>query len=55
MKAWKRREYKKDEEKEEEEDNTLLYKDKYLSTSRLFYKYIPDDKPRNTQYVKQYK
>ena len=40
-------------EQEEEEDNTLLHKDKDLSTSRLFYKSVPDDKHSNTQYVKQ--
>ena len=35
--------------------NILLHKDKDLSTSRLFYKSVPDDKHSNTQYVKQYK
>ena len=34
-------------------DNTLLHKDKRLSTSWLFYKSVPDDKHSNTQYVKQ--
>ena len=31
----------------------LLHKDKDLSTSRLFYKSVRDDKHSNTQYVKQ--
>ena len=34
-------------------DNTLSHKDKYLSTSRLFCKSVPDDKHSNTQYIKQ--
>ena len=33
--------------------NFLLHKDKDLSTSRLFYKSVPDDKHGNTQYGKQ--
>ena len=37
-----------------ERENTLLHKDKNLSTSRFFfYKSVPDDKHGNTQYVKQ--
>ena len=39
------------------QDNTLLHKDKDLSTSwpffLFFYKSVPDDKNCNTQYVKQ--
>ena len=34
-------------------DNTLLHKDKDLSTNQLFYKSVPDDKHSNTQYIKQ--
>ena len=34
-------------------DNTLLHKDKDLSTIWLFCKYVPDDKHSNTQYFKQ--
>ena len=34
-------------------DNTLLHKDKDLSTCQLFYKSVPDDKHSNTQYVKR--
>ena len=41
------------ERERERDDNTLLHKDKDLSTSRLFYKSIPDDKHSNTRYVKQ--
>ena len=37
----------------ERENNTLLHKNKDLSTSRLFYKSVPDDEHSNTQYVKQ--
>ena len=37
----------------EREDNTLLHKDKDLSTSRIFYKSVPDDKHSNRPYVKQ--
>ena len=37
----------------EGEDNTLIHKDKDLSTGRLFYKSVPYDKHSNTQYVKQ--
>ena len=40
-------------EEREREDNTLLHKDKDLSTSRLFYKSVPADKHGNIQYVKQ--
>ena len=36
----------------EREENTLLHKDKDLSTSRLFYKSVSDDKHSNTQYVR---
>ena len=36
----------------EREDNTLLHRDKDLSTSRLFCKSVPDDKHSNTQYMK---
>ena len=36
-----------------ERESNLLHKDKGLSTSRLFYKSVPDDKHSNTQYVKQ--
>ena len=32
---------------------TLLHKDKDLSTIRLFYKSVPDDKHSNTQQIKQ--
>ena len=31
----------------------ILHMDQNLSTSRLFYKSVPDDKNNNTQYVKQ--
>ena len=31
--------------------NTLLHKDKDLSTSRLFHKSVADDKHSNTQYL----
>ena len=41
------------EREKRREKNTLLHKDKDLSTSRLFYKTVPDDKHSNTQYVKQ--
>ena len=34
-------------------DNTLLHRDKDLSTCRLFCKSVPDDKHSNTQYIKQ--
>ena len=34
-------------------DNTLLHKDKDLSTSRLFSKSVPDDKHSNTQCINQ--
>ena len=34
----------------EEEDNTLLHKDKDLSTSRLFHKSVPRAKHSNAQY-----
>ena len=40
-------------ERERERENTLLHKDKDLSTSRLFYQSVPADKLNNTQYVKQ--
>ena len=30
-------------------ENTLLHNDKDLSTTRLFYKSVPDDKYGNTQ------
>ena len=35
------------------QDDTLLQKDKALTTSPLFYKSVPDDKHSNTQYIKQ--
>ena len=38
---------------ERERDNTLLHRDKDLSTCRLFFKSVPDDKHSNTQYIKQ--
>ena len=41
--------------RERERESTLLHKDKELSTSQLFYKFVLDDKHSNTQYVKQYK
>ena len=34
-------------------DNTLLHKDKDLSTSWIFCKFVPDDINSNTQYIKQ--
>ena len=37
----------------EREDNTLLPKDKDLSTIQLFCKSVPDDKHSDTQYIKQ--
>ena len=37
----------------EREEKRILHKDKMLSTSRLFYKLVPDEKHSNTQYVKQ--
>ena len=37
----------------EREDNTLLHKDKDLSTSQLFCKSVPDYKHSNTQYINQ--
>ena len=40
-------------ETDKENKNILLHKDKGLSTSRLFYRSVPDDKRGNTQYVKQ--
>ena len=33
---------------ERERDNTLLHRDKDLSTCRLFFKSVPDDKHGNT-------
>ena len=39
----------------EEEDNTVLHKDKDLTTSRFFYRSVPNGKHSNTQYVKPYK
>ena len=44
---------KKKTTENKEKDNTLLHKDKDLSTSQLFYKSVPDDKHSNTQYIKQ--
>ena len=41
------------ERERERDDNTFLCKDKDLSTSRLFYRSVPDDKCSNTQYIKQ--
>ena len=43
----------KERETDRREENTLLHKDKDLSSSRLFYKSVPDDKPSNTQYEKE--
>ena len=43
----------REREREQKRKNTLLHKDKDLSTSRLFYKSVPGDKHGNTQYVKQ--
>ena len=40
-------------ERERERESILIHKDKDLSTRQLFYKSVPDDKPSNTQYVKQ--
>ena len=40
-------------EEKRREDNTLLHRDKDLSTCRLFCKSVPDDKHSNTQYIKQ--
>ena len=37
----------------EERDNTLLHKDKHLSTIWLFCISVPDDKHSNTQCIKQ--
>ena len=34
-------------------DNTLLHRDKDLSTCRLFFQSVPDDNHSNTQYIKQ--
>ena len=39
--------------RERERENTLLHKDKDLSTIRLFCRSVPDDKHSNTQYIKQ--
>ena len=41
------------EREREREDNTLLHKDKDLSTSWLFCRSVPDDKHSHTQYIKQ--
>ena len=45
--------YTKIKREREIEDTTLLQKDKDLSTSRLFYKSVPDVKHSNAQYIKQ--
>ena len=42
-------------EREIREDNTLLHRDKDLSTSRLFCISVPDDKHSNTQYIRERK
>ena len=42
------RERERERERERGEDNTLLHKDNDLSTSRHFYKSVPDDKHSNT-------
>ena len=47
------RERQRQRETERQRDSTLIHKDKDLSTSRLFYESVPDDKHSNTQYVKQ--
>ena len=44
---------KKTEQNEIRYENTLLHKDKDLSTRRPFHKSVPGDKHLNTQYVKQ--
>ena len=40
-------------ETERERENTLLHRDKDLSTSRHFCKSVPNDKHSNTQYIRQ--
>ena len=47
------RERERGEREREEKSNTLLHRDKDLSTCRFFAKSIPDDKHSNTQYIKQ--
>ena len=43
-----------EEEEEEEKEDTLLHKDKDLSTSRLFYKCVTNDKNSNTKKKKKF-
>ena len=50
----RQRQRQRDRETEtEREDNTFLQKDTNLSTSRLFYKSVSDDKHSSAQYIKQ--
>ena len=58
VEGWREREREREGERERERerdkiDNTLLHRDKDLSTCRLFCKSVPDDKHSNTQYIKQ--
>ena len=46
-------EREREREEKRREDNTLLHRDKDLSTCRLFCKSVTDDKHSNTQYIKQ--
>ena len=47
------RERERKGERGEREEKIILYKNKDLSTSWLFYKSVPDGKHSNTQYIKQ--